>query len=62
MVRNPTKSDLDYTGPWRDNDPIWLDKENNYAAQVPYVNSSDGIFFISKNDFHIGFDRLSIAF
>lgn len=45
-IRNPWGSDS-YTGPWNDDDSRWT---SFYKAQVPYVDSNDGYFFISDTD------------
>lgn len=41
-IRNPWGSDS-YTGPWSDADTRWTAA---YKAQVPFINSNDGYFFI----------------
>lgn len=45
-IKNPWGSDS-YSGPWHDGDGRW---NAYYRSQVPYVNSNDGYFFMSKDD------------
>jgi hypothetical protein len=57
-VRNPWGQDS-YTGAWYDGDTRWT---SAYKAQVPYINSNDGYFFISDADLITGFYYFTVNY
>jgi calpain-15 len=59
-VRNPWGIDHNYwSGPWSDTSSLWT---TAFKAQVPYINSNEGEFFIAIGDFVNAFYYYQIAY
>ena len=59
-IMNPWASDSGYHGPWNDTDTSRWTTE--YKAQVPYINKSDGSFFMEISDFVMAFSSFQIGY
>jgi hypothetical protein len=60
-MRNPWGSDGSYVGSWSDSDQVWNTAGQTYASQVSWTNSSDGVFYITVQDFDTYFDSVIVS-
>jgi len=58
-MRNPWGSDGSYNGTWSDSDAIW--KTGTYATQVSWTNSSDGVFYMTVEDFYTYYNAVVVS-
>lgn len=59
-MRNPWSHEQ-YSGPFRDNDPIW-NEHPEWKKQVDFKVADDGIFWMPFDDFYRDFSFCAVAF
>ena len=60
-VRNPWGSEV-YSGPWCDECAEWDDVSQEVKDSLSFTSANDGVFYISVEDYHLGFTGTSINF
>ncbi|CDW71552.1 calpain family cysteine protease containing protein [Stylonychia lemnae] len=61
QVKNPWRSDADYSGSWRDNSTMWSIDGNTFAQQVNLTQSNDGYYWLNETEMLDGFAGFQIS-
>ncbi len=60
-IRNPWGHEASWSGKWSSDSPEWQNISNDIKAQLEFNDQTDGIFFISFEDFVKFFDQLDFV-